>query len=124
MGLKCDYTEEEMAEFERDVKESYRQEELREIRDKRVLHKQKRKLSPYLFSQLKSLLWFYETTWDYEVVQTLGDNATKNTEDFHDLRHIFTDVDHCSYDSGEVSSGGEVWVPIKNGNYFKFSLGM
>ena len=125
MGLINNYTTEELEEFENDVKEFYRQEALREAKDKRILHKQKRKLSPYLYSQLRWLLEFYETTWGYEIVQTLGENAVKNTEDFHSLRHIFTDIESGEYGfEGEISSGGEVWVPIKNGNYFKFSFGM
>jgi hypothetical protein len=118
------YTKEEIVEFEREVQESYYQEDLRKLKDKRILLKQKRKLSQYLYSQLEWILEFYETTWDYEIVKTLGESAKKDIEHFHELSHLFTDIDYHSDYSGEMYSGGEVWVPIKNGNYFKFSFGI
>lgn len=122
--LESNYTKEEVAEFEREVQESYYQEDLRKLKDKRILLKQKRKLSQYLYSQLEWILEFYETTWDYEIVKTLGEFATKDIDNFHELPHLFTDIEYHSDYSGEMYSGGEVWVPIKNGNYFKFSFGI
>ena len=124
MGLVNEYTEEEHAEFQRDVEQMYRDEAERERKDQRVLRKQQRKLAPYLFSQLKWILDFHETTWDYKIVAKLGKGASKEIDDYHSLRHLFTDVEYQSYDIGEISCGGDVYVPIKNGNYFKFSFGM
>ena len=112
-------------DFEETMESLHESEALQHKRDARTLRKQKRKLSQHLYSQLEWILEFYETTWDYEIVQTLGENAEKCVEDFHGLRHIFTDIESAELGySGEISSGGEVWVGIKNGNYFKFSFGM
>ena len=90
--------------------------------DQKVLRKQSQRLTPFLFSELEGVLQYYETTWDYEIVQTLGENASKIYDNWFKLRHIYEDSESMEYPSGDVCSGGEVWVPIKNGNYFKFTF--
>lgn len=121
MNFTDDYTEQD---YRRDLEAMARYEDEQQRRDSRVLRKQKRKLSPFLFSQLKWIIEFHETTWHYEIVQELGKNASKEEDTFHKLRHLYTDCAYQSYDSGETSCGGTIWVPIRNGNYFKFAFGM
>lgn len=121
MNFTDDYTEQD---YIRDCEASALYEEVQQLRDKRVLRKQKRKLRPFLYSQLKWVLDFHETTWGYEIVQEIGKSASKEEDTFHKLRHLFTDTECQEYQSGGSSCGGTVWVPIKNGNYFKFEFGM
>jgi len=106
-------------DFEETLQSIHESKEALYKRDQRVLIKQRRKLPPYLLSELESILDFYDNTWGYVVVDNFG-SGTKLKDTFFNLRHIFDDSEHSQCMAGEWGSSGTVWVPIKNGNYFKF----